>query len=148
MSELVSADARMVRFRDFFLTYCTGKRRHFPTACSRYESPPNLNVYASRRDRCNHGVEILQQFTPDYPQIVRSLPLGDRTVSVRLTVTASGRPSAMSISQSSGNADLDRAALDAARKSTYASAAENCKPVASSYRFNVIFSTAGAQRYR
>jgi TonB family protein len=58
---------------------------------------------------------------------------------VAVSLTASGDVAGASIASSSGSADLDAAALDAARRSSYSSQVLNCNHVASSLVLHVRF---------
>lgn len=77
--------------------------------------------------------------SPDYPDAARKLHLGPKTVLVRVTIDPTGKLVNASISQSSGNIDIDRAALRAAMQSTYTPATANCKPIQGSYIFRTDF---------
>ncbi len=59
---------------------------------------------------------------------------------IEVTLTAAGEIAAVAIYRSSGDMMLDRAALRAARMSTYQPAIQNCSPVGGSYLFTVDFS--------
>jgi len=88
--------------------------------------------------------------TPDAPARVLSgaLPAvskfrgsagGGGSADVAVSLTASGDVAGASIATSSGSADLDAAALDAARRSSYSSQLLNCSHVASSLVLHVRF---------
>jgi len=84
-------------------------------------------------------VSIVQAATPEYPDSARALHLGEVAVIIRVTVDAKAEVIGSSIVQTSGNADLDRAALVAARKTTYSPKIVHCVPVAGAYMFRVNF---------
>jgi TonB family protein len=60
-----------------------------------------------------------------------------------VSVSSSGAASATKILQSSGNAVLDRDAVNLAKENGYEPAMRNCKPVAGTYTF--VFTSAGAK---
>src|ERR1700688_148613 len=77
---------------------------------------------------------------PDYPPIaIRERATG--TVQVKVTVDATGLVLAATIYKSSGNADLDRSALAAARASVYLPARVRCEPAGGSSLFRADFSS-------
>ncbi|MFN2529003.1 MAG: energy transducer TonB [Candidatus Baltobacteraceae bacterium] len=84
-------------------------------------------------------VTLVQAATPDYPHSARALHLGAVDVIISVTIDAKAEVIGSSVVQSSGNADLDRAALVAARQSTYSPKIVNCSPVTGTYMFRVNF---------
>ena len=91
-------------------------------------------------DPCvDREVSIASGVAPDYPEPARKLNLGSLVVIVHLTVAANGTEKSASIVRSSGNRDVDFATLVAARKSTYAPAMRDCKPVTGVYNFRANF---------
>lgn len=77
--------------------------------------------------------------TPEYPEAAREANLGPVTVIVRITLSASASVLAADVLQSSGNSSIDRAALSAARQSSYSPKIENCSPVEGTYSFRANF---------
>jgi TonB family protein len=63
------------------------------------------------------------------------------TAMIEVDLDESGRVTGVSVYASTGSLELDRAALDAARESTYAPEMRDCQPVAGSYLFKVEFSS-------
>lgn len=61
------------------------------------------------------------------------------TAKVKVDLDAAGQVVGTSIYESTGNMQLDRAALDAARESRYAPEERDCKNVAGSYLFTIDF---------
>jgi TonB family protein len=62
------------------------------------------------------------------------------TAMIKVDLDESGRVLGVSVYASTGSFELDRAALSAARESTYAPEMRDCRPVAGSYLFKVEFS--------
>lgn len=77
--------------------------------------------------------------TPEYPDAAREANLGPVTVIVKITLSASASVLDASVLQSSGNSSIDRAALSAARQSSYSPKIEDCKPVEGTYSFRANF---------
>ncbi len=88
--------------------------------------------------------------TPDAPARVLSvaIPLVSKygnasarggAADIAVTLTPSGEVSNASVAISSGSADLDAAAVDAAKRGRYAAASVNCNPVASNLEVHVRF---------
>lgn len=65
---------------------------------------------------------------------------GNVTAMIKVDLDDTGRVTAVSVYQSTGSMELDRAALAAARASSYAPETRDCRPVAGSYLFKVEFS--------
>ena len=76
---------------------------------------------------------------PEYPEVAKEQNLGPVVVLVKITLSASASVQDASILQSSGNSAIDRAAIVAARQSSYSAAVENCQPVAGTYSFRASF---------
>jgi TonB family protein len=81
---------------------------------------------------------VVNAVPPDYPEIARQMGLTGTSL-VQLDLTPSGTIANASILTSSGNSLLDRAALAAARASSFRSEVRDCTPVAGSYIFSVAF---------
>ena len=58
---------------------------------------------------------------------------------VRVDLDAGGNVVAVTVYESSGSMELDRAALNAARASSYAPEERNCQDISGSYLFTVNF---------
>ncbi len=76
---------------------------------------------------------------PDYPDIARQQG-ATGTAIVRVYVDPTGALIAGNIYKSSGNAALDQAAMNAARRTAYLPAYKNCRAVAGDYSFEADFS--------
>ncbi len=63
------------------------------------------------------------------------------TAMIKVDLDASGRVTGVSVYASTGSLELDRAAMDAARESTYAPETRDCQAVPGSYLFKVEFSS-------
>jgi len=75
---------------------------------------------------------------PKYPESAREQG-ATGTVQVKVSLNPSGGVISTSIYKSSGNAELDQAALVAARESTYSPEIEDCQPVGGTYLFRANF---------
>jgi TonB family protein len=62
------------------------------------------------------------------------------TAMIKVDLDATGRVTGVSVYGSSGSVELDNAAMQAARESSYAPEMRDCQPVAGSYLFKVEFS--------
>jgi TonB family protein len=82
---------------------------------------------------------ITRVVEPDYPKSAREQGVTG-TVLVRVSLDPSGGVMSTSIYKSSGNAELDQAALAAAHESTYSPEIEDCQPVRGTYLFRASFS--------
>jgi TonB family protein len=96
--------------------------------------PPNQRVPT----HCNGEATVTNAAYPEYPNSA-SRQYGPVTALVRVTIGTNGTVLAASIYTSTGSADLDRAALRAARASTYAPKLVNCRPVTGTYIFRAEF---------
>jgi TonB family protein len=74
-----------------------------------------------------------------YPQNVRKLNLGYRSVLVMVTLDATGRVRKCRVLQSSGVASLDNAALQDAERTTYEPAMHDCRAVGGTFGFRATF---------
>jgi protein TonB len=63
------------------------------------------------------------------------------TAMIKVDLDADGRVTGVSVYASTGSMELDRAAMDAARESTYAPEMRDCQDVSGSYLFKVEFSS-------
>ena len=75
---------------------------------------------------------------PDYPDLARQQGAVG-TVQVKVSLNATGGVTSTSIYKSAGNAQLDKAALSAARASTYSPEIEDCQATAGTYLFRADF---------
>lgn len=76
---------------------------------------------------------------PAYPKSAKVPDSGVLSSVISITVDVTGRVVAGGIYKSSGNADVDNAALQAAYGSSYAPKLVNCKPVVGNYLFRADF---------
>jgi TonB family protein len=77
---------------------------------------------------------------PAPPQLAKSqLPKQPVSAEVTVTIGPDGKPTSARIFRSSGNADVDRAVLTAAEKSTYSPKYVDCKAVTGTYLFRADF---------
>jgi TonB family protein len=88
-------------------------------------------------DRPDVAARTVAVVDPDLPEIARERNVTG-TVDVRVDLTETGEVRAVSIA-SSPDVSLDEAALDAARRSTYAPEIVDCKAQSGSYLFRVEF---------
>ncbi|MDQ6929815.1 MAG: TonB family protein [Candidatus Eremiobacteraeota bacterium] len=77
--------------------------------------------------------------SPEYPESAREANLGPVTVVVKIVLSASAGVLDASVIQSSNNSAVDRAAISAAKQSSYSPKVENCAPVQGSYSFRANF---------
>jgi TonB family protein len=74
------------------------------------------------------------------PSVPDSVPANGTTAKIRVDLDVEGNVRGVSVYESTGSMELDRAALQAARDSRYAPEEVNCKNVSGSYLFTVDFS--------
>ncbi len=79
--------------------------------------------------------EPIHAVTPDYPDTARKRNLGQAHVMVLVTLSPKGAVMSARVQHSSGDLSIDMAALDAARKTTYAPKIVDCKPITGTYLF-------------
>ena len=79
---------------------------------------------------------MVDKFLPEQPDGTEGL---SGIARVAVTLDAHGHVVAASIAQGTGNALLDAAAVDAAKRSTYHSARANCEDIPGSYIYRVDF---------
>ncbi len=84
---------------------------------------------------------------PEYPYAARVRDLGPASVLVELAIPPDGTPTSVTIYKSSGDRDIDRAAIDAARKSTYTAKVVDCTRVTAQYLFRAVFLPSDPLRY-
>jgi len=87
----------------------------------------------------NRVAQTINAVEPDYPDAVAKLHLKEKTATVGVKTDAAGAVIAAWIELSSGNEDLDKAALAAVRQSTFRPALANCVPVASEFGVSEVF---------
>lgn len=88
---------------------------------------------------CARDVVPISAVQPDYPDSERRNAPADYSVTVRVSVDATGKVTDVQIADSSGNAAIDASAIRAARESTYESKVVDCKAVPGSYLFHADF---------
>lgn len=103
------------------------------------QTPDFSRVYAPATPGCEQGATMVSAVSPKYPDSARKLKLS-ASVLVRVTIDATGALTSASIAQSSNNADIDAAALEAAKRSQYAPGRHRCKPAGGTYLFRAEFS--------
>lgn len=82
--------------------------------------------------------DVLDSAQPEYPYAARGV-IGVVQAAVTVNLDAGGHVVSVMVAHSTGNLALDRAALTAARQSTYLPAVNNCTRVPGSYDFTVTF---------
>ena len=82
--------------------------------------------------------EIIEQWPPEYPAEIKAAGIGG-TVVVKSFIDSSGEVVKVGILESSGSEQLDRAALEAARKSKFKPALKNGQPVATWISHKMVF---------
>ena len=75
---------------------------------------------------------------PEYPEMARQQGAVG-TTTVRVTLSTSGSVTSAVVHKSSGNAQLDAAAVHAARSSSYRPEIDNCQPIGGDYLFVATF---------
>jgi TonB family protein len=86
----------------------------------------------------NRQPEIISQVTPTYPLEAQQKGIEGK-VKIKAMVDAMGKPSQVEVAQTSGDASLDQAALEAAKQMKFAPALQDGKPVEASIAFDVTF---------
>ena len=86
----------------------------------------------------NADASLARGVDPEYPDIARQQGASGVT-QVKVTLTATGAVSNVTVYKSSGNAALDQSALTAARASTFNPEIENCAKIPGSYIFRAEF---------
>jgi len=120
-------------------------RAHGPAAASHGSSAATANLLdAAAADvatapKCNAPDAPAHVVAEAVPVVAKSGAASTGAADVTVGVTPNGQVASASIASSSGSPDLDAAALDAARRSTYAAAIVNCKSAASSVALHVRF---------
>jgi TonB family protein len=89
---------------------------------------------------CEQKALPLHADQPNYPDAARKRNLGNVSVEMTVDISATGAVSSVQVTKSSGDPDIDSAALDAALKSTYQPKITNCKAVPGTYLFRADFS--------
>ena len=88
----------------------------------------------------NSEATTIVAVSPDAPA-GDSLPPSNVTAMIKVDLDANGNVTGVSVYASAGSPELDQAAMQAARESTYAPERRDCRPVAGSYLFKVEFSS-------
>jgi TonB family protein len=94
-------------------------------------------VAAVSCDEPNQGATVVTATEPKFSKAQLKQSHANRTALVLVRVAPSGSVQTVSIQQSSGDATVDKAAMEAARTSTYSPATHDCAPVAGKYLFAV-----------
>lgn len=79
-----------------------------------------------------------QAVEPDYPDIARQQGL-QGTAQIKVTLSAQGSVTGVTVYKSAGSAALDQAALNAAKQTSYTPEIVNCVPTGGSYLFRADF---------
>jgi len=108
-----------------------------PTPATSDTNPESPTPPACARPHMD--ARITRVVEPDYPNSAREQG-ATGTVLVKVSLNPSGGVKSTSIYKSSGNAELDQAALAAAHESTYSPEVEDCQPVGGTYLFRASFS--------
>ncbi len=87
----------------------------------------------------NVEAKTIAAVSPD--QTASGFAAGNAMAMIKVDLDASGRVTGVSVYASTGSLELDRAAMEAARQSTYAPEMRDCQAVPGSYLFKVEFST-------
>lgn len=82
---------------------------------------------------------VVKAAEPVYPSATMKFVQSPISVQVMVMVGATGSVSSAAVAQSSGYADADAAALNAAMASTYKPGTVDCKPAKGLYLFNASF---------
>lgn len=96
-------------------------------------------TYRPPVDPCNHDAQLLQSTPARLPAARYKTLQGVPEALVAVTIDAQGKVIAAKIARSAGALDLDTAALDSARFSTYAPAMQNCKAAPQTFGIAIDF---------
>jgi TonB family protein len=77
---------------------------------------------------CNSDPAVIKLADTNVPKAVYDRVTGSHVAIIAVTLDASGKVTQAKIYQSSGDSNLDDAAIDAAKRSTYSPGATNCEP--------------------
>ncbi|MGK0185115.1 MAG: TonB family protein [Verrucomicrobiales bacterium] len=102
-------------------------------ATTRPPAPPQIRPRGETR-----GPVTLRQTKPNYPRALERKGIGGR-VSVLLDINGKGRVSSATVQRSSGQPQLDKAAIASAKKWRFKAALKNGAPVASRTAVNIVF---------
>jgi protein TonB len=105
-------------------------------------APPTSELLPTPPPACakpDVAAHVIGAVEPEIPETARALGQATGVVNVRVDLSESGSVLGVAVAKSAGNGALDAAALDAARRSTYAAAIEDCRPQPGSYLFRVEF---------
>lgn len=103
------------------------------------ESPPTPSPTPQSCDVPNRPITAVTRKQPHYPASARPLKLPDVIVLVTVTVSAAGEVKKAVIYKSSGNADIDAAALDSVKGTTYLPQIVDCRAVEADGLFTAEF---------
>lgn len=95
---------------------------------------------------CNRDPAVTKLADPDVPKAYYQQLSGTRVATVAVTLDSSGAVTDARIYQSTGDATLDAAAVDAAKRSAYSPGASNCAPSGGTFavQFSFVGETAAA----
>ncbi|HTU81772.1 MAG TPA: M56 family metallopeptidase [Candidatus Acidoferrales bacterium] len=99
--------------------------------------PATSSALASACKTPNAEPQVLDPVPPVLPK--SEWPSSSVSAVVAVSIASDGKPAAVRVYESSGNADVDDAVLSAARKSTYSPKLVDCVPVAGDYLFKANF---------
>ncbi|HET9393924.1 MAG TPA: energy transducer TonB [Candidatus Rubrimentiphilum sp.] len=101
-----------------------------------------LALHTPAPANCNRDATVTAQVAPDFPDKARGVVVGPATVFISVSISPQGKIARLRVFKSSGNGDLDQAAIHAAQQSTYSPRVRNCKPASGNYLFKVTFDPA------
>ena len=112
----------------------------YPASVAAPAPPPFLS---SGCDQPFVAGTVTKAHAPDYPLSAREADLGPLGVAVEVALDPAGNLLGTWVYAGSGFAAVDRAALDAARRSTYRGSVSYCRPVNGTYLFLANFMPGG-----
>ncbi len=108
-----------------------------PAHAGALSAGPASTTVAAACTQPNAEPKALNPVPPDLPKA--QFPSHQVTAVIAVTVTTSGKAAAARVYRSSGDANVDRAVLTAAEKTTYSPKRIDCSPVQSTYLFRADF---------
>lgn len=114
----------------------------FPASLQAAPSPLRVALAPSPSPTppCTRKATVKSAVQPDYPDAARGKVKGTVYVTISVSLDAAGKITGATIIHSSGNEDIDTAALRAAHESTYLPEIENCKAVPGTFVSRADFS--------
>ena len=109
-----------------------------PVALPPTEAPPPTAPEKPNCAKPQVAARVIDTIEPRVPEIAREQHAVG-VANVRVDLDDRGSVLGVTVAKSAGSAALDAAALDAARRSTYAAAIVDCRPEGGSYLFRVEF---------